>query len=463
MPTIKITVKNKIARLASAASIVCGNSDYSIEFEFDDEWNAYETKTARFIADGKYTDVVFSGDTVGIPIVYNARMVAVGVYAGDLHTTTPAVIPCARSITSEGGAPAEPSEDVYAQIMELLNKDSGVWYPTIEDGVVSWRRSISETAPEPVNIQGPAGPAGEPGPAGKDGAPGAKGDTGDTGPRGEQGPKGEPGEKGAAFTYDDFTAAQLAALKGPPGDKGEPGSKGDKGDVGATGPEGPQGPKGDTGPQGPQGPKGADGTMTFEELTPEQKETLKGDKGDTGPEGPQGPKGDTGPTGPAGADGSPGAKGDPGTPGAAATIKVGAVTTGAAGTAAEVVNSGTANAAVFNFTIPQGAKGEQGDKGEPGAQGEKGDTGSPGAAGHSPVITAAKSGKVTTVKVDGTEIATINDGADGSPGAQGPQGETGPQGPKGDTGPAYTLTDADKTSIVNATLAALPTWAGGSY
>lgn len=34
---------------------------------------------------------------------------------------------------------------------------------------------------------------------------------------------------------------------------------------------------------------------------------------------------------------------------------------------------------------------------------------------------------------------------------------------KGDKGDAYTLTDTDKTTIVNAVIAALPTWAGGSY
>lgn len=32
--------------------------------------------------------------------------------------------------------------------------------------------------------------------------------------------------------------------------------------------------------KGDKGDKGADGTMTFEDLTPEQKESLKGDKGD---------------------------------------------------------------------------------------------------------------------------------------------------------------------------------------
>ena len=45
-----------------------------------------------------------------------------------------------------------------------------------------------------------------------------------------KGPKGNPGEKGDAFTYADFTAAQLAALKGEKGDKGDTGPQGPKGD-----------------------------------------------------------------------------------------------------------------------------------------------------------------------------------------------------------------------------------------
>ena len=39
-----------------------------------------------------------------------------------------------------------------------------------------------------------------------------------------------------------------------------------------------------------------------------------------------------------------------------------------------------------------------------------------GADGHSPVVTASKTGKVTTVSVDGTAIATINDGENGPSG-----------------------------------------------
>ena len=46
--------------------------------------------------------------------------------------------------------------------------------------------------------------------------------------------------------------------------------------------------------------------------------------------------------------------------GAAATVTVGKVTTGAAGSSAAVTNSGTSGAAILNFTIPRGAAGAQG-------------------------------------------------------------------------------------------------------
>lgn len=71
-------------------------------------------------------------------------------------------------------------------------------------------------------------------------------------------------------------------------------------------------------------------------------------------------------------DGEGGSSGEAGT---AATIEVGTVTTGEAGSSASVTNSGTASAAIFDFVIPRGDKGEKGDTGPQGPQGEKGDTG----------------------------------------------------------------------------------------
>lgn len=60
-----------------------------------------------------------------------------------------------------------------------------------------------------------------------------------------------------------------------------------------------------------------------------------------------------------GATGAQGERGLQGNPGQAATIEVGSVTTVPYGQTANVQNSGTSSAAVFDFTIPQGRPGEQ--------------------------------------------------------------------------------------------------------
>ena len=56
--------------------------------------------------------------------------------------------------------------------------------------------------------------------------------------------------------------------------------------------------------------------------------------------------------------------GAPGSDGLAATIQIGTVTTGEAGSDASVTNSGTSTNAIFDFVIPRGDKGDKGDKGE---------------------------------------------------------------------------------------------------
>lgn len=56
--------------------------------------------------------------------------------------------------------------------------------------------------------------------------------------------------------------------------------------------------------------------------------------------------------------GDKGAKGDKGDTGNAATIEVGTVTTGAAGSSASVINRGDANNAILDFILPKGADGK---------------------------------------------------------------------------------------------------------
>lgn len=124
MTSINISISNKVATVQGAPCIVCGNSDYTAVFTFDAPWDVYEIKTARFVytADGanQYTDVVFEGDTCPVPVLSGVSEVFVGVYAGNLRTTTPARIYCKQSILCGDPVHADPPPDVYAQLLELL-------------------------------------------------------------------------------------------------------------------------------------------------------------------------------------------------------------------------------------------------------------------------------------------------------------------------------------------------------
>lgn len=233
---------------------------------------------------------------------------------------------------------------------------------------------------------------------------------------------------------------------GPQGEQGPQGIQGPKGETGARGPEGPQGNPGETGVAGAAGHSPSvtatkSGTVTTISVDGKAIATVNdGEKGDTGPQGVKGDPGEMGPQGPIGKTGGTGPQGPIGETGPQGP-------TGQAGHSPIVKASKTGTVTTISIdgvnvaSINDGERGPQGIqgvKGDPGIQGPVGET---GAAGQSPSVTATKAGTVTTISVDGTAIATINDGE---------RGETGPQGIQG---PAYTLTDADKALITNEVLA----------
>lgn len=114
MIDLHISVNNKIASCQKRnGAIVCGNNDYQIKFTFDEEWNGYNKKTARFVWGGQPQDVEFTGDTCPVPRLSGATLCEVGVYAGDLCTTTPAFIECKPSILCQPASPATVEKDRY--------------------------------------------------------------------------------------------------------------------------------------------------------------------------------------------------------------------------------------------------------------------------------------------------------------------------------------------------------------
>lgn len=120
---IDINVREKIAELANPDSyFICGNSDIIVHFDLDEEWNDYNIKTARFTFESGYTDKVFEGNELEAPIISNSQYVKIGIFAGNLHTTTPAFVRAKKSILCDSGQPAAPEDDVYAQLMEKFNQ-----------------------------------------------------------------------------------------------------------------------------------------------------------------------------------------------------------------------------------------------------------------------------------------------------------------------------------------------------
>ena len=193
-------------------------------------------------------------------------------------------------------------------------------------------------------------------------------------------------------------------------------AKGAKGDAGAQGEKGPTGP---AGPQGPAGAPGKEGTAGADGITPHigdngnwyigSTDTGKPSRGVAGAKGSDGAQGEKGATGPAGPQGPTGAPGKDGTAGAdGITPHIGDNGNWYLGS----TDTGKPSRGVAGAKGSDGTQGPKGATGPAGPQGPAGATGPQGPAGHSPVVTATKSGKVTTIEVDGTAIAAVNDGAD---------------------------------------------------
>lgn len=271
----------------------------------------------------------------------------------------------------------------------------------------------------PQGVAGPAGSKGDTGATGPAGPTGAMGPQGLQGLQGQQGVQGVTGLAGAAGAMGPIGPSGATGADGVPGPTGAVGmvfrgsyspdvvyglndavsyqgssyisvAAGNRGNApdstpaswsllavqGATGAQGPAGATGATGAQGAagsQGPPGAAGAAgsggmnyrgvwgsgvnyqtndaaTFGGSTYLALASNSGMEPDMYPAtwAVLAQRGDAGPTG---------------ATGAAATVSVGTVTTGAPGSLAAVTNTGTATAAVLNFTIPQGASGANGTSG----------------------------------------------------------------------------------------------------
>lgn len=272
-------------------------------------------------------------------------------------------------------------------------KMSGSSTPLFKDGGI-----IIPTIAGPQGVKGEKGDTGPQGEKGDTGLTGAKGDTGPQGLKGDTGAKGDTGSKGEK------------------GEKGEKGDKGDKGDDGFIGSDGKSAYEIalETGFTGTKEEwllslKGNDGTMSFEELTPEQKLSLKGETGEQGIQGDKGEKGDKGDKGDTGNQGLQGLQGADGY---------------------------TPKKGIDYFDGEPGPKGDKGDIGLTGEQGIQGIQGPKGNDGYTPI-----KGVDYFDGIDGEQ------GPKGDTGEKGDKGEQGNQGEKGDKGDAGSDANVTKDNV----------------
>ncbi len=189
MPEIKIKIRDK--RAGGTGTVICGNSDYTVAWDLDQEWTPYDAKTMRVnLADGTYQDVVFTGNTAALPVLSTPGWASVGLYAGDLHTSRAADLRVLPSVTTPGGTPADPAEDVYAQITEKLNQLIAVQPESVAQAVADYlteHPAVSSIRVEGGYIQFSGDGENWDNVVALAGLKGPKGDTGGTGPRGPAG------------------------------------------------------------------------------------------------------------------------------------------------------------------------------------------------------------------------------------------------------------------------------------
>lgn len=127
MPEIKIKIRNKLPILEKADYIVADNSDYTIRFDFDEEWGRGE-KTVYFVRSNGYAfaplDTV--DDTVSVPVQNDVKKLSilyVGVKQGDIKTSRPCEIKLFPAITDHitDGA-VQPAKSMWKDFEEKFDK-----------------------------------------------------------------------------------------------------------------------------------------------------------------------------------------------------------------------------------------------------------------------------------------------------------------------------------------------------
>lgn len=150
MITIKIHEENNKLYLESPFdSIVCGNTNYDVEFVFSKDWEERPTKTALIIAAGRKSSVEFTGNTFHLPPIPNCSTFMILIYANDQYSpglVTSSIELDAIPTASVGELPE--FEDINSYAFEILKR-----LDNFEDGTT--KAKYAEVADVATNIANP--------------------------------------------------------------------------------------------------------------------------------------------------------------------------------------------------------------------------------------------------------------------------------------------------------------------
>ena len=255
---IRIEINGRDGYCVERETITTGSVGLAVQLSFSADWDGLG-KAAVFKGSGQKVDAAALDGSCEIPpevLTKAGGRLWLGVLGTGNEGQT--VIPTVwvelgtieEGTSSDGVIPGEVTPTLAQQILEAAQAAV-----TKATSALAKAQAVEQAAEngEFDGEDGATGPQGPKGDTGATGPQGPKGDTGDTGPQGPTGETGPAGPKGDAFTYADFTPAQLEALTGPTGPAGATGPQGPKGDKGDKGDTGDTGPAGATGPTGPRG------------------------------------------------------------------------------------------------------------------------------------------------------------------------------------------------------------------
>lgn len=342
--TITFNLNKQTIQRTDNNKVVAGSKNY-LKAKFIDCGGDWKPPiTAIF---GTFTQILDENNECDVPweVLQSAGTFDVSAFCGDLHTANISVVTVEETGYKQGETPQIPTPDVYEQMLQYVDQAAKSAYP--KGGTTN--QVLTKLSNEEKDYDW------------RD--PGKGSDGGYYIPEVKQ-PSADTFSIGYTATKDDMAEVDTFVLTLPKGEKGDNGAQGEPGKDGIS-PEISVIENTDT----------AYRLRITDATGSEDTPNLKGPQGEQGPQGEAGQQGAQGEPGPAGANGQDGA---------AATIQIGNVTTLEAGQDATVTNTGTANAAVFDFGIPQGAKGDtgpQGPQGEQGVQGNQGPQGPTGPAG----------------------------------------------------------------------------------